>query len=212
MTMSPGTVFEPTALLERLPAEMLIGDRWRGALGGGRFVVEDPATERSLAHVPDGRAEDALLALEAAARAQEEGWAGMPPRTRAETLWAAFQAVVVERDELAVFLISVESGKPLAESQDVVRRANATPYGLVACLFTTDLDRAWRIADRVHTGMVGINRGVVSHPAARFGGTKHSGLGREGEREGIEEYVYTGYVLFVGSPVPIATTDVGATP
>jgi succinate-semialdehyde dehydrogenase/glutarate-semialdehyde dehydrogenase len=72
--------------------------------------------------------------------------------------------------------------------------ANDTEYGLVAYAFTRDLARSVRVAEALETGMVGINQGVVSNPAAPFGGVKASGFGREGGAEGIEEYLETKYV------------------
>jgi succinate-semialdehyde dehydrogenase/glutarate-semialdehyde dehydrogenase len=81
-----------------------------------------------------------------------------------------------------------------ADEDEAIARANATPYGLVSYLFSRDLDRALAVADRLEAGMVGINQGVVSNPAAPFGGVKHSGLGREGGSEGIEEFLETKYV------------------
>ena len=72
--------------------------------------------------------------------------------------------------------------------------ANDTEFGLVAYAFTRDLTRALTVAERLETGMVGINQGIVSNPAAPFGGVKASGLGREGGAEGIEEYLETKYV------------------
>jgi succinate-semialdehyde dehydrogenase / glutarate-semialdehyde dehydrogenase len=72
--------------------------------------------------------------------------------------------------------------------------ANDTEYGLVAYAFTRDLSRAITVSERLETGMVGINQGVVSNPAAPFGGVKASGFGREGGAEGIEEYLETKYV------------------
>jgi len=72
--------------------------------------------------------------------------------------------------------------------------ANDTEYGLVAYLFTRDLPRAVKVAEGLETGMVGLNQGVVSNPAAPFGGVKASGFGREGGAEGIEEYLETKYV------------------
>jgi succinate-semialdehyde dehydrogenase/glutarate-semialdehyde dehydrogenase len=72
--------------------------------------------------------------------------------------------------------------------------ANDTEYGLVAYAFTTDLSRAFRVSEGLETGMVGINQGIVSNPAAPFGGVKASGFGREGGTEGIEEYLETKYV------------------
>jgi len=77
---------------------------------------------------------------------------------------------------------------------DAVRLANATPFGLVCFVYTTDLNRGLRMAERLETGMLGLNTGVVSNPAAPFGGVKQSGLGREGGREGIEEYLETCYI------------------
>jgi succinate-semialdehyde dehydrogenase/glutarate-semialdehyde dehydrogenase len=75
--------------------------------------------------------------------------------------------------------------------------ANDTEYGLVAYLFTRDLSRALRVSEGLETGMVGVNQGIVSNPAAPFGGVKHSGFGREGGAEGIEEYLETKYVGIV---------------
>ena len=77
---------------------------------------------------------------------------------------------------------------------DAVRMANDTEFGLVAYLFTTDLSRAVRVSEALEYGMVGVNQGIVSNPAAPFGGVKHSGFGREGGFEGIEEYLETKYV------------------
>ena len=77
---------------------------------------------------------------------------------------------------------------------EVVAAANDTEFGLVAYVFTRDLGRAVRICERLETGMVGLNQGVVSNPAAPFGGVKHSGIGREGGRSGIEEFLETKYV------------------
>jgi succinate-semialdehyde dehydrogenase/glutarate-semialdehyde dehydrogenase len=72
--------------------------------------------------------------------------------------------------------------------------ANDTEFGLVAYAFTENLTRALKVAERLETGMVGINQGIVSNPAAPFGGVKASGIGREGGNEGIEEYLETKYV------------------
>ncbi|MFE3255421.1 NAD-dependent succinate-semialdehyde dehydrogenase [Nocardia sp. NPDC059091] len=77
---------------------------------------------------------------------------------------------------------------------EVVAAANDTEFGLAAYIFTKDLDRALRVSDALEAGMVGINRGVVSDPAAPFGGVKQSGLGSEGGSEGIHEYLDTKYV------------------
>jgi succinate-semialdehyde dehydrogenase/glutarate-semialdehyde dehydrogenase len=80
------------------------------------------------------------------------------------------------------------------DEADVVAAANDTEYGLIAYLYTKDLERAVRVAEGIKTGMVGLNQGVISNPAAPFGGVKSSGFGREGGREGIEEYLDVKYV------------------
>jgi succinate-semialdehyde dehydrogenase/glutarate-semialdehyde dehydrogenase len=77
---------------------------------------------------------------------------------------------------------------------EAVKMANNTEYGLVAYAFTKDLNRGLRLAERLETGMFGLNTGLVSNPAGPFGGVKQSGLGREGSHEGIEEYLETVYV------------------
>jgi succinate-semialdehyde dehydrogenase/glutarate-semialdehyde dehydrogenase len=84
---------------------------------------------------------------------------------------------------------------------DGIRLANDTEYGLVAYAYTSDFARGQRLAERLETGMLGLNTGVVSNAAFPFGGVKASGLGREGSHEGIEEYLETVYVL---TPDPFA--------
>jgi succinate-semialdehyde dehydrogenase/glutarate-semialdehyde dehydrogenase len=83
----------------------------------------------------------------------------------------------------------------LFETEDeVVAAANATEYGLVAYVYTGDLARGLRVSERIESGMVGLNRGLISDPAAPFGGVKQSGLGREGGHHGIMEFVETKYI------------------
>jgi succinate-semialdehyde dehydrogenase/glutarate-semialdehyde dehydrogenase len=81
-----------------------------------------------------------------------------------------------------------------ATEAQALAAANRTEYGLVAYLYTRDLERAFRVAEGIETGMVGLNQGIVSNPAAPFGGVKQSGYGREGGFEGIEEYLETKYL------------------
>ena len=78
--------------------------------------------------------------------------------------------------------------------EEALHAANDTEFGLVSYAYTRDLDRAFRVIEGLETGMVGLNRGLVSNPAGPFGGVKQSGFGREGGREGIEEYLETKYV------------------
>jgi succinate-semialdehyde dehydrogenase/glutarate-semialdehyde dehydrogenase len=84
---------------------------------------------------------------------------------------------------------------PFDTEDDAVRLANDTEYGLVSYVFTENLARGQRMIERLETGMMGLNVGVVSNAAAPFGGWKMSGLGREGGAEGIHEYLQTKYTL-----------------
>ena len=84
---------------------------------------------------------------------------------------------------------------PFDTEDDAVALANDTEYGLVSYVFTENLARGQRMIERLETGMMGLNIGVVSNAAAPFGGWKHSGLGREGGPEGIHEYLQTKYTL-----------------
>ncbi|MFQ3347920.1 MAG: succinate-semialdehyde dehydrogenase/glutarate-semialdehyde dehydrogenase [Paracoccaceae bacterium] len=81
-----------------------------------------------------------------------------------------------------------------ADQADVIRRANDTEYGLVAYVFTENMKRGLQVCERLEYGMVGLNRGLVSDPAAPFGGVKQSGLGREGGHEGMLEFMETQYI------------------
>ncbi|MFN8191719.1 MAG: aldehyde dehydrogenase family protein [Nocardioidaceae bacterium] len=77
---------------------------------------------------------------------------------------------------------------------EAIERANRTEYGLASYVYTRDLARTIRVSEALQYGMIGINTGLVSNPAAPFGGVKHSGFGREGGFEGIDEYLDTTYV------------------
>ncbi|WP_256841849.1 NAD-dependent succinate-semialdehyde dehydrogenase [Ornithinimicrobium cryptoxanthini] len=83
---------------------------------------------------------------------------------------------------------------PFSTEDEAVAAANDTPFGLVSYVYTTNLQRALRVAEALESGMVGLNQGVVSNPAAPFGGIKESGLGREGGSVGIDEFLEIKYV------------------
>jgi succinate-semialdehyde dehydrogenase/glutarate-semialdehyde dehydrogenase len=88
----------------------------------------------------------------------------------------------------------VASIQTFKTEDEAIKRANNTEYGLVAYLFTRDLTRGMRVSEKLEFGMIGLNRGLVSDPAAPFGGVKQSGLGREGAAEGMKEFLETQYV------------------
>ncbi|MGI9260247.1 MAG: NAD-dependent succinate-semialdehyde dehydrogenase [Gammaproteobacteria bacterium] len=80
------------------------------------------------------------------------------------------------------------------DDDEVIAKANDTEYGLVSYLYTKNLKRGMSVSERLDAGMIGLNRGLVSDPAAPFGGSKQSGLGREGSHEGMREYMETKYI------------------
>jgi succinate-semialdehyde dehydrogenase/glutarate-semialdehyde dehydrogenase len=81
---------------------------------------------------------------------------------------------------------------------DVVAMANASPFGLASYFYSRDIGRVWRVAEALESGMVGVNTGLITTEVAPFGGVKESGLGREGSRHGIEEYVDIKYIMMAG--------------
>jgi succinate-semialdehyde dehydrogenase/glutarate-semialdehyde dehydrogenase len=84
------------------------------------------------------------------------------------------------------------------DEAEAVRIANDTPAGLAAYFYARDAARIWRVGEALEYGMVGINTGIVSTEVAPFGGMKESGIGREGSRHGIEEWVETKYLCWGG--------------
>jgi len=111
---------------------------------------------------------------------------------------ATFAApVVVTEANPSMLVANEETFGPLApvfrfdKEEEAVALANATPFGLASYFYTNDLHRAWRVGEALEFGMVGLNTGVIAMEMAPFGGVKLSGLGREGGREGIEEYLET---------------------
>jgi succinate-semialdehyde dehydrogenase / glutarate-semialdehyde dehydrogenase len=95
------------------------------------------------------------------------------------------------REEIFGPVASIQTFK---SEDEVIHRANDTEYGLVAYLYTGDLTRGMRVSEQLDFGMIGLNRGLVSDPAAPFGGMKQSGIGREGAHEGLMEFLETQYI------------------
>jgi len=114
------------------------------------------------------------------------------------------QPAVVEGCTAAMALSSEEIFGPVSAiykfstEEEAVKISNDTEYGLAAYFFTKDISRAFRVAEKLDYGIVGINEGIVSHAEAPFGGMKQSGIGREGSKYGIEEYLEIKYVCLGG--------------
>jgi succinate-semialdehyde dehydrogenase/glutarate-semialdehyde dehydrogenase len=115
-----------------------------------------------------------------------------------------FQPTVLTECTAEMRLASEETFGPVAplfrfkDEAEVVRLANATPFGLAAYFYARDIGRVWRVAGALESGMVGINEGVISIEVAPFGGVKESGFGREGARQGLEEYQNLKYLCMGG--------------
>ncbi|MGF1698560.1 NAD-dependent succinate-semialdehyde dehydrogenase [Vibrio lamellibrachiae] len=115
-----------------------------------------------------------------------------------------FEPTVIVDAEHSMLLAQEETFGPLAacfrfsSEQEVIKLANDTDSGLAAYFYARDIGRVWRVADALQAGLVGVNEGVISTEVAPFGGVKESGLGREGSKYGIEDYVESKYIMMAG--------------
>jgi len=82
--------------------------------------------------------------------------------------------------------------------EEVIRLANATEFGLASYFYSRDVGRVWRVAEQLESGIVGINEGIISTEVAPFGGVKESGVGREGSKYGLEEFLEIKYLCYGG--------------
>jgi succinate-semialdehyde dehydrogenase/glutarate-semialdehyde dehydrogenase len=152
-------------------------------------LISEAALAKVERHVADALAQGARLAC------------GGRRHARGGTF---YEPTVLTEVPAGVALASEETFGPVAplfrfgDEREAVARANATEYGLAAYVYTRDLGRAWRVASALEAGMVAVNAGILSTEAAPFGGVKQSGLGREGGRHGIGDFVEWKYVLMAG--------------
>lgn len=115
-----------------------------------------------------------------------------------------FEPTVITEVTQDMLVAREETFAPLAPlfrfstEDDVIEKANATEYGLAAYFYSRDLGRAWRVAEALEAGMVGINTGMIANEMAPFGGIKHSGMGREGSHYGLDDYLDVKYVCMAG--------------
>ena len=148
-------------------------------------LIEEHARDKVAALVADA-VDGGAKALVGGTPAQRPGWF-FPPTV----LTAVPDAAAVLHEEIFGPVAPITTFRT---EDEAVAAANRTTYGLVSYLYTNDLRRALRVGERLETGMVGLNQGLVSNAAAPFGGVKHSGFGREGGEEGIAEYLATQYL------------------
>ncbi len=148
-------------------------------------LIDDKALAKVQEHIDDATAKGA--------RVRTGG--------KAHALGGRFFTPTVLSDVTADMLVSrEETFGPLApvfrfrDEAEVIAQANATPFGLAAYFFARDIGRIWRVAERIEAGIVGVNTGLISTEIAPFGGVKASGLGREGSKYGIEDYLEIKYL------------------
>src|SRR5665811_1715363 len=165
-----------------------------GALKIGRGVAEDV----EVGPLVETKAVDKVIELvdDAVAKGAEVLTGGKPLERKGHfyppsVLTGVTREARVFREEIFGPVAPIFTAK---DADECIEMANDTEFGLVAYAFTQDYSLALRVAEELQTGMVGINQGVISNPAAPFGGVKASGFGREGGAEGIEEYLETKYV------------------
>jgi succinate-semialdehyde dehydrogenase/glutarate-semialdehyde dehydrogenase len=146
-------------------------------------MITEAAAERITREVDAALAAGARIAHRG--KAPESGWF-YPPTLLADV---PADAEILTREIFGPVAAIVT----YTDEDEMIRLVNDTEYGLAAYLYSGSLKHALKLSERIEAGMVGVNRGIVSDPAAPFGGVKQSGLGREGAHEGIQEFVETQY-------------------
>ena len=152
-------------------------------------LIDDKAVDKVEEHIADALAKGAKVAVGGARHALGGRF---------------FQPTVLTGATSSMLLAQEETFGPVAPlfrfktEDEVVRQANDTPFGLAAYFYGRDIGRVWRVAEALETGMVGVNTGIISTEVAPFGGVKESGLGREGSKYGLEEFLEIKYVCLGG--------------
>ena len=173
-----------TAKLSAAMAALKVGDGTDPSVDVGPLVNAD-TRDKVAAFVSDAVAKGAKIEIGGSAP-DGKGYFYMPT-----VLSGVPETADCVRDEIFGPVAAIQT---FTEQEDVIVRANDTEYGLVAYVFTEDMKRGLQVCERLEYGMVGLNRGLVSDPAAPFGGVKQSGLGREGGHEGMLEFMETQYI------------------
>jgi succinate-semialdehyde dehydrogenase / glutarate-semialdehyde dehydrogenase len=177
-----------TQALTRAVHALRVGDGLTGAFDQGP-LINDAALAKVQTHVADAVQKGAKVLT--GGRAHALGGTFYEPTVLAD---AAPSMLIAEEETFG----PVAACFRFATEDEVVALANDTPFGLSAYFYTRDLGRAWRVAQALESGMVGINEGIISTEVAPFGGVKQSGLGREGSKYGLDEYMELKYMMMGG--------------
>jgi len=176
------------ARLSKVAGRMKVGNGFEDGVEQGPLITED-AVAKVERHIEDALAHGAKV---------EQGG------SRCAHGNTFFQPTVLSGASPEMLLAVEETFGPVAPmfrfdtESEAIELANSTESGLSAYLFTRDLSRAWRVGEALEFGVVGINTGIISHEGAPFGGVKESGLGREGSRHGLDDYLELKYMCFEG--------------
>ena len=170
--------------LSQAVGAMHVGDGFDAGVTAGPLITRD-AVEKVEAHIADAVAKGAEVKV----GGKRSSLGGL-----------FFQPTILTGVTAAMQIARGETFGPVAplfrfdDEADVIAQANDTIFGLASYFYARDLGRVWRVAEALEYGMVGINTGLISTEVAPFGGVKQSGLGREGSRHGIEDYVEMKYL------------------
>lgn len=170
--------------LEKAMQELKVGNGLEEGVNQGPLISQN-ALEKVKEHIADALKKGAKLLK------------GGKEHTLSGTY---FEPTLICNVESNMLVAKEETFGPLApifkfeSEEEVITMANDTEFGLAAYFFTQDYKRQWRVAEALEYGMVGINTGLISNEVAPFGGVKHSGLGREGSKYGLEEYMELKYL------------------
>jgi len=172
------------AKLKRAIDNLRVGDGFEAGVDQSA-LINTSAAEKVGAHLKD--------ALEQGARVVTGG--------KSHPRGGSFvQPTLITGAKPGMLLCQEETFGPLAAimtfktEEEAIRLANDTPYGLAAYFYSRDIHRIWRVAEGIEAGMIGINEGLISNAVAPFGGVKESGLGREGSKYGLDEYMEVKYL------------------
>ena len=172
------------AKLAERSAALRVGD---GMAAGTELgpLIDDKAVRKVEDHIADAVAQGARLLT--GGKRHPLGHSFFEPTVLADVT----QAMKITREETFGPVAAVVK---FADEGEAVAMANASEFGLAAYFYARDIGRVWRVAEAIESGMIGINTGILSTEVAPFGGVKQSGLGREGSRYGIDDYVETKYL------------------